>query len=93
MAARETRRFIVTVRMLSLSDLCNMPARKAIPGKQRPRPASRGITGLSPSTWIRLEGAGLAPKRRRMSGNRVGWREDEVQAWLEAREVAAPAGK
>ena len=41
-------------------------------------------TGLSRSTLLRLEGAGKFPKRLQISPSRVGWRSDEIDAWLQA---------
>jgi prophage regulatory protein len=33
----------------------------------------------------RLEAAGLFPKRIRLGQNRVGWLEQEIDAWIEAK--------
>jgi prophage regulatory protein len=46
------------------------------------------MTGLSRMTIYRLERAGLFPTRRQLSRNLVGWKEDDIQAWIESR----PAG-
>jgi prophage regulatory protein len=43
------------------------------------------ITGLSRVTIWRYERAGRFPKRLKLGPNRVGWRSDEVQAWIESR--------
>jgi prophage regulatory protein len=42
------------------------------------------LTNLSRTTLWRLERQGRFPQRLRLSGNRVGWRSDEVLAWIEA---------
>ena len=39
----------------------------------------------SPQHIARLEKAGLFPKRVRLGQNRVGWVEDEINQWIEAR--------
>ena len=44
-----------------------------------------GVTGLSRSTVWRLERAGQFPQRIRLSGNSVGWRDEEVRHWVETR--------
>ena len=43
------------------------------------------LTGLSRTTMWRLERAGQFPQRIRLSGNSVGWRDEEVQHWVETR--------
>lgn len=48
-------------------------------------PALRQLTGLSRSTVDRLEKALDFPRRVRLGPNSVGWRLDEVQAWIAAR--------
>jgi predicted DNA-binding transcriptional regulator AlpA len=40
------------------------------------------ITGLSRTTWWRLERQGRAPKRRHLSENAVGWLESEIREWM-----------
>ncbi len=52
----------------------------------RPRnlPAEIGISRTS--IW-RLERAGDFPKRIRLSAGAVGYRRDEVQAWLDSRQT------
>ena len=45
------------------------------------------ITGLSASTLYRLELCGSLPKRRRLSSNSVGWDRNEIQSWLNSRDV------
>ena len=46
-------------------------------------PERRKLTGLSRSTWWRLEREGAVPKRRKLSRNRVGWSLAELMAWLD----------
>jgi predicted DNA-binding transcriptional regulator AlpA len=46
--------------------------------------AVRQLTNLSRTTIWRLERHGKFPRRLRLSGNRVGWRADEVLAWIQA---------
>jgi prophage regulatory protein len=54
--------------------------------------AVEAITGLSAVTLWRMERDGQFPRRRRLFGSTVGWREDEVRAWVESREpVPIPA--
>ncbi len=48
-------------------------------------PKLRLITGLSRCTIWRLENEGKFPRRIKLSANAVGWRSDEVQVWMEAR--------
>lgn len=43
------------------------------------------ITGLSRSTLYREERAGRFPARVLISVKRVGWFQDEIEAWLESR--------
>lgn len=45
------------------------------------------LVGISYSTWWRLERAGKAPKRIRLSAGRVGWRLGEVLDFLASRET------
>jgi prophage regulatory protein len=45
------------------------------------------LVGVSYSTWWRLERAGKAPKRIRLSAGRVGWRLGEVLDYLASRET------
>lgn len=46
----------------------------------------RRITGVSRTTWWRMERQGLAPARRRISTNAVGWLESELLGWLAQRQ-------
>lgn len=47
----------------------------------------RRVTGVAQTTWDRMEKAGLAPSRIRLtpSGGRVGWLVSELVAWRESR--------
>jgi len=47
--------------------------------------AVRETVLYSPQHIARLEAAGLFPKRVRLGPGRVGWVEEEVQAWLRER--------
>jgi predicted DNA-binding transcriptional regulator AlpA len=47
------------------------------------------ITGLSRTTWWRMERYGKAPKRRRISANCVGWLLSELIDWMQSRQRAA----
>jgi predicted DNA-binding transcriptional regulator AlpA len=47
------------------------------------------ITGLSRTTWWRMERYGKAPKRRRLSPNSVGWLLSELTDWMQSRQRAA----
>lgn len=49
------------------------------------KPRVNEITGLSPSTYRRLEKAGQFPKRIKLSKAAVGWIEADVLAWVETR--------
>lgn len=55
------------------------------------RPEVMRRTGLSKTgIWLK-EKAGTFPQRVVLGPNSVGWREDEVEAWITARERAAAA--
>ncbi len=43
------------------------------------------ITGLSRTTWWRMERQDLAPKRRQLSPNATGWLLSEITAWMQSR--------
>ena len=43
------------------------------------------LTGLSRTTLWRLEKADAFPARVQLGANSVGWRSEEVQAWIENR--------
>jgi len=49
------------------------------------KPQVTEITGLSPSTYRRLELVGQFPKRIKLSKAAVGWVESDVLAWVESR--------
>lgn len=51
-------------------------------------PEVQEISGLSPVTIWRLEKRGEFPRRRQIGPNAVGWRSDEIEAWVEGRPVA-----
>ncbi|WP_428567043.1 MAG: helix-turn-helix transcriptional regulator [Solidesulfovibrio sp. DCME] len=53
----------------------------------RRKPWVTEVTGLSPSTYRRLEMAGQFPKRIKLSKSAVGWIEAEVLAWVESRKA------
>lgn len=55
-------------------------------------PAVVETTGLSPTTIWRREKEGTFPRRRRIGPNAVGWREDEIQAFLDNLPTAEVAG-
>jgi len=48
-------------------------------------PERKITTGISKSTWWRLEQCGKAPKRIHLSPNTVGWLESEINEWIQAR--------
>ena len=50
------------------------------------KPAVQARTGLSDRTIARLEQAGKFPERVNLSGNSVGWYDDEVEQWVESRQ-------
>ena len=52
------------------------------------KPVTWDKTGLSDTTLWRLEKEGKFPKRVKLTNKIVGWYEDEVDAWIESREVA-----
>jgi len=49
--------------------------------------------GLSRTHVGRLESAGKFPRRVALGPRSVGWRSDEVDAWIEARERVGPGRK
>lgn len=53
--------------------------------------ATRRQVGLSDSSIYRLEKKGEFPKRIRLSANRVGYRREEVFAWLRERSTVNAA--
>ena len=48
-------------------------------------PERLDLTGLSWSTWWRLDRQGLVPKRRQISPNSVGWLLSEIEEWIASR--------
>ncbi len=54
-------------------------------------PEVEAVTGLSATTIWRREREGDFPRRRRVSGNAVAWRSDEIERWVETRPVAEGA--
>jgi prophage regulatory protein len=48
-------------------------------------PMRRVLTGISYTTWWRLEKAGRAPRRIRITPDIHGWRLTELQAWVRER--------
>jgi len=57
----------------------------------RRKPWVTEVTGLSPSTYRRLEMAGQFPKRIKLSKSAVGWIEADVLAWVESRKAEGGA--
>lgn len=53
-------------------------------------PERAAITGVGRSAWYVLEVDGLAPKRRVIQANRVGWLLSELVDWCRARPVGRP---
>ena len=49
------------------------------------RPEVEAATGLSRSSLYRLAAAGQFPRPIRLGPRAVGWRADEIAAWIEAR--------
>ena len=43
------------------------------------------VTGLSPSTCLRLEQADQFPRRIKLGPRAVGWLESQLQAWIRER--------
>ncbi len=52
------------------------------------RPDVAVATGLRKAQIDRLEARGEFPKRRRLSARAVGWKSNEVQAWIDSRPLA-----
>lgn len=52
------------------------------------RPEVERITGLSRSTIYRLIGKNEFPKPVRLSSNAVGWRSEDILAWVNSRPAA-----
>ncbi len=47
----------------------------------------QALTGLSRTTIWRLERAGEFPKRIKLSSGAVGYKLDDIQAWIDSREL------
>jgi prophage regulatory protein len=52
----------------------------------------REITGISRTTAFVLERKGLFPQRVVVTGNRVGWRLSELEAWVQSRPPVVAVG-
>ena len=48
-----------------------------------------GRVGVSYPTIWRMEKAGLFPRRIQISPGAIGWLEEDIDAWIESREVAS----
>lgn len=48
-------------------------------------PERRRLTGVSSTTWWRMEKRGEVPRRVSINGNSVGWVEQEVLDWMQQR--------
>ncbi|HXB55686.1 MAG TPA: AlpA family phage regulatory protein [Vicinamibacteria bacterium] len=57
------------------------------PDRLVPEAERRRITSVSRTRWHLLERAGLAPRRRLVTENRVAWLESELTAWVASRPV------
>lgn len=57
------------------------------------RPEVETATGLSRSSLYRLAAAGQFPKPVKLSSRAVGWRADEISAWIEARTAERDSGR
>lgn len=55
-------------------------------------PEVERVTGLSATTIWRREKRGAFPSRRRLGGNVVAWRSDEIESWIEDRPRAQIGG-
>lgn len=56
-------------------------------------PEVEELTGLSGTTIWRREKEGKFPRRRRVAGNLVAWRSDEVEAWIRSRPLAGSGAR
>lgn len=48
-------------------------------------PERKGLTRLSRATWWRMEIAGTAPRRLRLSPRRIGWKRSDIIRWIDTR--------
>lgn len=53
------------------------------------RPKVEEVTGLSRSTIYAMMAEGTFPKPMKLGKRAVGWREEDVRAWLDSREASA----
>ena len=51
-------------------------------------PETEKASGYKRSSLYRLEKLGLFPSRVKLGKRAVGWRRDEVRAWIESRQLA-----
>lgn len=56
-------------------------------------PQVRELTGLGRSTIYRLMDEGEFPRQLAISRGIVGWRESDIQKWIESRQLAIEARK
>ncbi len=49
-------------------------------------PRIKGVLPVSPATWWRWIKVGDAPAPIRLGGNRVAWKQSDIEAWVSARE-------
>lgn len=76
-----------------MGDIVPMNSKNPIPQSYESKrivrePERKNITGLSRSQWARLENAGLAPKRVKLSETAHGWPAGELFDWIEQRMAA-----
>ncbi len=64
--------------------------RQEVPGRVLRQAEVCALTGLSRTTIWRLETRGDFPRRRKLGRQAVGWMEDEVRAWVDARALGGP---
>ncbi len=55
------------------------------------RPVVQQVTGLSRSTIYAMMAEGTFPRPVRLGRRAVGWRTDDISAWLESREQSDAA--
>jgi prophage regulatory protein len=56
-------------------------------------PQVKELTGLGRSTIYRLMENGEFPRQVAISRGAIGWRESDIQAWIESRQLAIEARK
>jgi prophage regulatory protein len=69
-----------------------MPRTTATTLRMLRQPEVLQLTGYSETTLWRREREGKFPRRRRLGGNLVAWRSDEVEAWMESLPLADAGG-